>query len=212
MKAWSTWLPDLMPQLPGCPIPLVEHKLRRVCQEFFSRTRAWQVVQDPLPVMSGIADVELAPDDARQGLVRVERAWLDGQRLTVTSAAELDNAYADDWLMHAGTPDRLVQITPGAAILYPAPVADALQGLKLRLSVMPSETATGIADDLFIAYKAPLASGALSHLMLQEDQPWSSPNLGAYHAGVFESAVNATKLAVARSFGAGRITSRPRFF
>lgn len=212
MKAWSDWFPDLLPQLPGCPDPLVEHELRSACQEFFTRTRAWKVIEPPVAIAAGKTTVAIAPSDAEQELVRLDGAWLDGKRLGVEGAGAMDNAFSDDWTKHTGATLRLVQVVPGEAMLHPVPLAASVTGLALRLSVKPSEVSTGLPDDLFSKYKSALSSGALSRLMLQAGMPWASPNLGAFHSGRFESAINTATIDAARSFGTGRISSRPSWF
>ncbi len=212
MKSWSSWFPDLRPQLLDCPDPLIEHELRRACQEFFSRTRAWQVVQDLVPVSANQSQVDIDIDDSAHELVRIERAWLDGTRLNVVSASHMDMAFTDDWQIHTGSATTLVQITAGSVALYPIPISASVSGLKLRISVKPSDAATGIPDDMASSYKSALAAGALSRLMLQAGTSWANPSVGSLKAAVFYEAINAASIHAARSFGSGRIASRPKFF
>jgi hypothetical protein len=211
MKAWSNWFTDLLPQLPGCPDPQIEHELLRASQEFFARSRAWQVIQAAVPITANQTTLDIIPTDAGQELVRVEGAWLDGTRLKVYGVGDMDHAFTDDWQTHTGATSTLVQITPGTVLMYPIPIAASSTGLKLRLSVKPSETATGLPDDQFVKYRDPLAAGARARLMLQDGKKWSNPNLGALNAAVFDAAVNAAGIAAARSFSTGRIAARPKF-
>jgi hypothetical protein len=211
MKAWSNWFIDLLPQLPGCPDPQIEHELLRASQEFFARSRAWQVIQAPVAISANQTSLDITPSDAGQELIRVEGAWLDGTRLKVYGVGDMDHAFTDDWQTHTGSTSTLVQITPGTVLLYPVPVAASATGLKLRLSVKPSESATGIPDDQFVKYRDPLAAGARARLMLQSGKKWSNPNLGSLNAAVFDAAINSAGIAAARSFSTGRIAARPKF-
>jgi len=211
MKAWSSWYADLLPQLPGCPDPLVDHELLRACQEFFDRSRAWQVVQLPIAVAANQTSIDLTPGDTGQDLVRIEGAWLDGKRIDISSPDDMDTAFPDDWQLHTGSISKLVQITPGTALLYPIPLSAAVTGLKLRLSVKPSDSATGIPDDMFVKYRDKLAAGARARLMLQAGEKWSNQNLGIMNAGIFEAAIGTANANAARSFSTGRISGRPRF-
>jgi hypothetical protein len=212
MKAWSNWFTDLLPQLPGCPDPQIEHELRRACQDFFERSRAWQVVQAPIAISASQTTFDIAPTDAGQELVRLEAAWLDGRRLEVAGVGDMDASFADDWQAHTGSTSHLVQITPGTALLYPIPLAASVTGIKLRLSVRPSEAATGIPDDMFVKYRDALGAGARARLMLQSEKKWSDPGVGALNAAMFDAAINKASISAARSFGTGRIAARPRFF
>jgi hypothetical protein len=211
MKAWSNWFNDLLPQLPGCPDPQIEHELLRACQDFFTRSRAWQVIQAPVAIAADQTSLAIAPADAEQELVRIEGAWLDGMRLNIFGVGDMDSAFPDDWQTHTGAISTLVQITPGTVLLYPIPVSASATGLKLRMSVKPSDTATGIPDDQYVKYRDPLASGARSRLMLQAEKKWSNPGLGALNASVFDAAINSASIAAARSFSTGRISARPKF-
>ena len=189
MKTWSTWFPDLLPQLPGCPDPLIEHELLRACQTFFTRTRAWQVVQPLVAITANQTTLDIVPSDSTQDPVRIEAAWLDGQRLAVMTAGDMDKAFTDDWQLHTGSTSTIVQITPNTLMLYPIPVAASSTGLKLRLSVKPGDTATGIPDDMYSKYKDALTDGALSRLMLQADKKWTNDQKGMIKAASFEASM-----------------------
>jgi hypothetical protein len=210
-KAWAAWLPDLLPQLAGCPDPLIEHELRRACQDFFERSRAWVVVQDAIAVAANQATVPLTPLDATTDVVRLEGAWLDGVQLRVRSTADMDAAFFDDWQAHTGVASTVVQIMPGTAMLYPIPLAGATTGLRLRLSVKPGDSALGIPEDLYVKYRDALAAGARARLMLQPGKPWTNEGLGVGYSGMFEAAIDRAARLVSQAYGRGRISARPMF-
>lgn len=211
MKAWSSFFADLLPQLPGCPDPLIEHELLRACQTFFEKTRAWQETQALVAVSANQTTFAIAPSDGTQELVRLEKAWLDSKPLGVVSAKFMDDEYGDDWRTHTGAVDRVVQVSPGTGIFYPIPLAASTVGLKLRLSVKPSDTATGIPDEQFAKHKDALACGALARLMAHAKKPWSDQNMAMVKAAVFEAAIGRANVDAARSFGSARVASRPHF-
>lgn len=210
-KPWSYWYPDLLPQLPGCPDPVIDYELRRVAQDFFERTRAWQVIQAPVAIAKAQSTVTITPADSAQELVQIERAWLDGRPLSLTSASTLDSLYPDDWSVREGVTTDLVPLSPGVMQLYPLPAAAATTGLKLRLSVRPSDTATGIQDDMAVAWRESLACGCRARLMLQKDKAWSNFEIGSLDSGRYESYVAKATLSAAMAFAGGRIASRPSF-
>lgn len=206
---WSNWFPDLAPQLKDCPNILMAHELRRAAQAFFKKTRAWKVVQPLVAVTAGDPDVDVALSDSMQELVQIEKAWLDGQLLTPKTTAEMDAEFSDDWRLHTGTPTVFVQITPGALTLYPIPLANSVTGLKLLVSVRPSETATGLPDDLAIRFRDEIHTGAKARLMMQPDKSWSNPDLAGVAAAAFDKQVSSGNRAAAMGFGRGRIAARP---
>jgi len=209
---WSYWFPDLLTHVPGCPIPLAVFELRRAAQAFFKSARAWQVTQPLVPITAAQTSVTVALDSAEQELVRVEKAWLDGNSLAVQTLEGLDDsALSDDWTLHTGTPTALVQLTPGVLTLYPVPTANALTGLKLRVSVRPSDASTGVPDEMAVKFRDEIHAGAKARLMMYPGRPWSNPEMALLNAGTFEAGVGAANLAAARSFGRGRIAGRPRW-
>lgn len=208
MKAWSYWLPDLMPHVPGCPQVLAEHELRRAAQSFFSATCAWRVTETARPVLTGVAEVTATPLDAEQELVRVDAAWYDGQALHPVTADSLDAQDASDWQTQTGTPSHFLQVVPGVVRLFPVPLADAATGLKLRLIVAPSETATGLPDDMAVKFRDAIHVGAKARLMLYPSKPWTNPQLATVYGQAFNGLADQATAAAARAYVQARIPSR----
>lgn len=208
MVLWSSWQMDIMPHVAQCPAPLIEHELKRAAQLFFQQSRAWQVTLNPVSRLANDADVVVPMDSSDQELVRVESARWNGKPLEPRTADEMDQRFVDDWRDHSGTPEAYIQITPGVMTLYPVP-ADA-GTLTLRVSVRPSETATGIPDDLAARFRDALATGAKSRLMLYQGKPWSAPDMGLALSAAFESNIdNAASIAARAYGGGGRVASKP---
>lgn len=208
MSLWSTWLPDILPHVPGCPVVVVEHELKRAAQEFFTRSRSWLVTDAPVTVAAAEEEINLAPTDDEQDLVRVEAVWFNGIPGSVKTVAEMDDS-SQDWQTATGTPSIIVQLSPDVARLYPIPTADVV--VKIRKSIRPSDAATGIPDDLASAYRNDLAQGAKSRIMLHKDKPWSDPGLAGVTAAQFGDATSSANLDAARSFGKGRISARKKW-
>jgi hypothetical protein len=176
-KAWSTWLPDVLPHVPGCPVLVAEHEIKRAAQHFFEKSRAWHALTSLLAVAQAQATVTVTLPDASTELVRIEAAWLDGKDIDPATAQDMDEA-EPDWASRTGTPTRVLLLTPGIVRLFPIPMAAAVQGLKLRCSVRPSEAATGIPDDLAVQYREDITQGAKARLLIYGKKPWTDMDLG----------------------------------
>lgn len=211
MKAWSYWMPDLLPHVPGCPQVLAEHELLRAAQAFFQQATAWRVDEAPVAVAAGTAEVSVAPSDAGMELVRVDALWYDGEKLDPIAPKTLDAQYASDWQTHEGTPTSYFQVVPGVVRLYPIPIAASVTGLKRRLIVAPSDTATGLPDDLAQKYRDEIQVGAKSRLMLYPNKPWTNDGLAAVYGQAFSILVAQASVAAARAYVQARIPSRPRW-
>lgn len=211
MTTWSSWLPDLLPQLPECPGITVEHEVRRAAQRFFSGSRAWNVTLPAIPVEAAEDAVAIAPTDHEQDLVRVLQVWYDDNIIEATTGDVLASRFGDNWQNHIGAPIAYIQDSPGVLRLYPVPEARSESGLIARIAVAPSDVSAGIPDNLAIAYRDELAMGAKARLMLHANKPWSAPEFGLKNESDFIAAINRANSSAATSFGKSRIASRPRW-
>lgn len=183
MKAWSSFYPDLLPHVPGCPDPVADHELRRASREFFRRTRAWAVWLDAVTVAAGTRAYDLdLPQDAQ--VVRLEKATVNGQPLNVMSITQLNTDIDTDPIDKPGltTTDRstftLTEGYPDGALI------------KVRVSLMPTRAAYGIPDELFYRYSEDIVAGAKSKLMLYPKTDFYNETLAAIAGVEFEAAIN----------------------
>lgn len=211
MTPWSYWQPDVLPYVPGCPVLVFEHEIRRAAQVFLRASRAWTVNETPRPVGAGQAEVSIAPSDPGQELVRLEAAWYDARPLRIITSDQLDADRSQDWISHTGAPSDVLQEIPGAVRLYPVPIEAATVGLRVRLSVAPSDTATGLPDDIAARFREEMTAGALARLMLQPGKPWTNGDRGLMYEARFNEFVGRGNAAAARSFSSGRIAARPKW-
>lgn len=207
MQAWDTWLPDVLPHVEGCPTAIARHEIRRAAQAFFKESRSWQKVLALLPVAALQRDVTITTGDAAVDPVRAEACWIDGRKIDPISKDDLDAAYGDVWPQHQGVVDSFYQLSPGVVSLYRIPVDAAATGLLLRVSLMPSETSTGLPDDLATQFRDDIALGAKARLMMYPRKAWSDSALGMTLAGAFSGAINAARMNAARNFGSARIAA-----
>jgi hypothetical protein len=213
MAIWSDWLPDLLPQLPECPVPLIEHELLRAAQDFFSRSYSWIVTTSAIPVVAAEASAPITFDPMLNvDNVRIEQAWYDNKEMELTTPGDLDSRFQNDWNTHVGVPYALYQESPGSAAFYPIPTAPSVIGFRFRASVKPTDASTGIPDDLYSNFKDEILVGAKARLMLFANKAWSNPGLGAAYAAQFEQRIDAARRAAAKSFGRSRLHIRATMF
>lgn len=206
MRAWSYWFPDLAPHVPGCPSIIMAHELRRTAQTFFERSRAWRIDQAPIAVATGAETVPLAPSDATLDLVELEAVWYDGRRMEPVTVEELDKSYSTNWRDQTGTPDRYLELVPGVLTIFPKPIADATEGIRMRMIVKPSDTSTGLPVDIAKRYHDAVHIGAKARLMVYPNKPWSNPQM----AGVYASSFSAITDAAHASAAKGNVRARVR--
>lgn len=206
MRPFTLWLNDLMPSLPGAETALVIHKIRRVSQDFFTRTRAWQETLDPISVDAGEATVPMIADSSGAEVVRIESVWINGKMISPESVTELD-AMQPNWPQVTGAPSAVTQLSPTTALLFPIP--DAATNIQFRVSLRPNDAATVLPDDLAAEYRSAIIDGVKAKMMLIPKKPWSNPQIGMAHNAAYEVAVSGANYQAAISFGTGRLRSRP---
>lgn len=205
MKAWSAFYPDVLPELPGAPLPMVDHYLRNASIEFCERTKACVVDLDLIDAVESQMAYELAMPSGTD-LVEIVSVWFSGEKVTPRSPAYLDGVYSD-WTAATGTPEHYTQQAATEVMLVPAPAAAATGAIKIKAAAKPSVASAGIDDWLYSQYRKAIAAGCKAAMMAMADVPWANPDRVAMYAGVLEEAI--TKATSAASDGFTR--ARPRF-
>ncbi|HMV18987.1 MAG TPA: hypothetical protein PKD65_15795 [Nitrospira sp.] len=208
-KPWSFWFPDVMPHVPDCPTPIIEHELRRTAQDFLRRSRAWQAFIPALSVGATQETVTLDPSDDQAEISAIQEAWYDGLRIEVVPMESMAGRFGPDWNSASGTPTAVVPITSQVVRMYPIPTDYATTGLSLRVSLVPSHSAIGMPDDLANQYQNEIATGAKARLMLYPKRPWTDPDMAAVMHAQYEALLNSAISHVSHAGGKGRHASRP---
>jgi hypothetical protein len=207
MKPWSTFYPDVLPEVPGYVAPLVDIAMRRAAQEFFATTGVWRVWLDDVTTAGSDTteyDIELEPNSE---LVKLLRATLDGRSIIVTTPDSLPS----DWkTTTAGLADCVFTEDQRNLILLPAQEAGLV--LKVEATLRPSDSAIGIEDAYFAKYSREIANGALAYLLAQLNKPYSNPLQAQRYQVLFDGAMAVTDLRRMRGFSGAMPRARVQFF
>lgn len=181
MKAWAEFHSLVLPSVQGCPIPTMDNALRLTARDFCQRTREWRESESfTAQGVINLFDIDTPPGTE---LVRIISADVDGEPLAIFGRGELPTDWATctppDGLYHVGTTEYRV---------FPVPAASAR--ITVDSALMPTNTGTGVGDDVFARHAEAIAAGALCRLMKMPRQPWSDINLAGVHASDYERAVH----------------------
>lgn len=116
--------------------------------------------------------------------------WSQTQSNTFNSPQYNQNQYnnqsnfviPDSALAEASTPMAICQLTPDKYIVLPLPDNDRTYEMRMFLALKPKRTATGMDEVLFNELEDVILHGALQHLLVLPNTPWSDRELAAYHA------------------------------
>lgn len=205
MKNWSEFYPDVLPELPGAPLPVVDHWLRNVAIEFCERSKVLVADLAAIDAVANQMSYSLPmPSDTE--LVDVVSAWFMGNEITPKAPDYLVRRYGD-WMEEKGTPEHYTHQDTGAILLVPAPSNDAAGALKIKATIRPSLTSVGVDDWLYGKYRMALAAGCKARMMAMKGTAWADGDLFALNLGIFETAIANARSAVASGF----TRARPRF-
>ncbi|MDO6385581.1 hypothetical protein [Uliginosibacterium sp. 31-12] len=200
MAIWSSWLNDVMPEVPGALLPVVEHAIRRAAQEFFARSKVWKTDRTITP-QAGVPEYSLSPSIDMTPVQIMSAGRLD----IYMTDEDMQRCFGTDWRTQTGDPKDLLQLSPASVRLFPIPSEDGAP-ITVSVAVIPSDSATGIPDEYAVRYRDGIAAGALARLMKSAKKPYTDEAKAAMYQGQFEAAIG--QAISDRASGFGRARSR----
>jgi hypothetical protein len=180
MRSFDLILPDVLPRLPGVPEPTVERELLVAAQEMCRRSRCWSVWTEPVTIVQGVTEYELdVPDFGR--VVMVTGATLDGRPTDVLPWQWMDRATQDH---------QSAEIIPNGKLqVFTSPTAKPGE-MRLKVVLVPGDSAPGLADEVFDNYRSVLADGVIARCAMIPKQSWTDPALAAAHGAAFSAQIS----------------------
>lgn len=189
MTAFTALYDEVVPDVPGAPLPLVLNAIRNAAIEFCERSCVLVETPTPVDAVALTPSYALAPSTG-MSVVQPITVWYNGKRLTYKTPEELDELY-DNWPAKFGLPYYYTQEIPGTIILVPMPDTALTAGITAKIAVKPGLAATTIIDWLFEKYYMVLAHGAKWKIKEIVGKPWSDPKGAMYHKTMFEEGITA---------------------
>jgi hypothetical protein len=212
MKAYTLLYDDVMPELPGCDLPLALHHIKRTCNDFYDSTMCSRETLALMDVTVNVPTYAIVPSDsANFDVDRVlEVRLLNGSRykkLDPTKRSTLD-IFCEDWDTQTGTPTQYLQDAVNSVTLVKIPDTTITGGLKVTIAKVPLYAGAGIDDDIFAAYAETLAKGVKARLMRMAKKPWTNQVQGATYAKEYGIELSAAAVLAAKGFGRAPFRSR----
>lgn len=184
--------PHLLPELNGCPKPLVLSKIRDVLIHFFEQTQAWTEEIDRIPL---VADIDTYDLDA-PSLGRIETI-----KLVTLNGVEL--VPYEDYVM----PSK------GEITLINTPVADSAatdDGLEVEVVMKPRRDSTQISKCIYEDHYQTWVHGVLSKLQMMSKKAWTDLNSAKYHDMEYWDGIAKARVDQNRLNLAGPLRAQPR--
>jgi hypothetical protein len=217
MKALSLWLPFVLPYAYACSDPMAEQAILSACIDFCSKSMIVQNVNAEGSVV-GLPDYDVE-EPAQQQLAKVLAVFYRNRRLVARSAEMVQSAVAlrgeaigaDE--IPTGSPAEwfVRDLTQPVVSIFPAPDEAVAGAVTIKAALVPTRTATTVADILFTDYCEDIAAGAIGRLMLMPNQPFSSPAAATPYLARFAAAITsaANTARTGQAAASSRVKPRP---
>jgi len=169
----SDLYPLVTPELPGCPLPLILQRIRKVIIEFCRDSQAWEYDLDPINVRDGTTDYDLDLDTAEAVIDQIQEVLLEDSEIF----------QGEDFIM----------ASPVLLSLIEEPSADVDGGLEVTVSLRPSRTATTIDPRLFDDWADCWAAGVKAELMVMPGKPWTDQSLSRFYKAEYHKGLSQAK-------------------
>lgn len=182
---WDKFFSRVMPEVKGCPAPVVIQAIRDAAREFCERTYVW----------TQVSDAEIDKDESI--------AFIDIPRNARLVAVINDNRAREDF------PYRIIAKSDRTPVELEQ-IADTTKELSVRIAMKPIEDAQDCPDFLYNDHGEAIAHGAKARLMYDARKSWGHPELAVVHHNAFRKAIAKEKIKIHQGYigQTGRVRAR----
>ena len=194
----------ILPEVLGCPEPLVNSRLVAAAAEFCRETLSWSDIQGPIQLVDQIADYDVDAD-ANSYVITVSGVWVGGRKLEPL-AIDIPSTVS-----FAQEPAAYNMLNDYSVLrVYPTPSAPTAT-FTMKVCYVPMPTATSLPDYM-IRFTDVIAAGAKAELMIMPGMTWSNPKLSEYYRQKFVEGIGNTRSADFHGRVVGPLRVKPRLF
>lgn len=196
--------PYVMPEVIGCPDPLIDMHLVSAAADFCRETLSWTEAQDPIVLVDGVADYDLdAPSQAY--VVAIRDVFCDGRLLYAYQGVAGSLSTSSEPTMYNSSNGY------GVITVYPTP-SNPTKSLKVRSAFAPVVGATTLPDYLGNRFMLTIAAGTKARLMAMPGVTWSNPKLADYYQQKFNEGIYQSRIEESHERTPGRLIVKPNRF
>ncbi len=189
---FASLYPQVLPDVKGCPAPLMLNAIRNAAIKFCEETHAWEAVVDPVGMIANVSEYEI-DQPLRQRIIRISQVIGAQGQMFFQTEADMDAQNRNWRLVTGSTPTIPVMINPRLMRVYPIPTATG-EIISLKAIVKPSPDSVSIEDYIYDDYYMGIAAGAKADLCAMPGKSWSKPEMVGYYQSLFDNDVTVAKL------------------
>lgn len=195
---------DIEPELPRCPTPVIENRIRDSIIESCERANIWRWQHPGILMIDGVRDYELMTPTSDTLIHTILGVCVDGNSVTNDySGYTYHTSVSGD----VSVPDR------GSIQLRHAPrVRGGPSYLQPLVSIKPSRKTLEVSGVLLNDYYQLIVTGTLAKALMMDKRPWSNPDMARDKERKYEYLIAKARQAVDRGFKTGTQKFAPRKF
>lgn len=206
MVELEIFFPDIEPELPRCPTPVIENRIRDTIIDACERSNIWRWEMPEILLIKGVQEYDL-PTPAADLLIHSILSLTLGRRAyddyMVTDRGRIrlgEEPIADSspqtipiTTIVGGTPQTINKINPNR---------DA-KGITATVSIKPSRTTLEVSEVLYRDYYDLIIKGSLAKGLMMLNRPWTNVKMGKEYEKKYEYALAKAKQGLDRRLRTG---------
>jgi hypothetical protein len=197
--------------VPGCPLPVISNYIRDAAVEVCERTLAWRYEQPVMQLTAG--EYTYAYDTPADTEVHAFlTASVNNEIVTPLIIEDVHTKFPywpDTSVEYRSNPRYISQLDADNFVVAPVPDDSKTYDVRMILALKPIRTASGMDKSVFDDLENVIMHGALQHLLVLPNKPWSDRELAAYHAKQYLS--KTVERRARANLGAGRASVSVQF-
>lgn len=177
----SVWLKDILPRTPGVVRAVARRELINTAREFYRQSGAWREVLENTYFDSGDYQYTVVPSNPESEVIQVTSVEVNGSLLTAATERPVGDR-------QDGTPTLWFPTGLASIEIWPTP-EQYDDEVRIRVVLIPTESATTFPDAAYAKYYEALLDGVLGRLYGHPAKPYSNPSLAEYHLRRFRNAI-----------------------
>lgn len=192
---WESYLPEVNPEVPACPHPIMVNAVRNAAIEFCEKTLIWREDLDAITILTDKRGYDLDPPTDTVIVVPIYVA-VDGEIIRPASVDQLDDVSLYQRVLK--TSRTYDMISASRLQLGWEPDADLTSGLEVRAALRPSSSADGADTTIYEEWHEDIAAGAKARLMMMPNKNWTNPQLAMYYQNMFDAGIGEAKAVIGK--------------
>jgi hypothetical protein len=175
---WRDFAPFVLPYVPGCPVPVLEHHARIVSIDWCRKTLCHLREMESIPG-GGTTFLEMYPPNGTQ-IIKIKAVDVGGVDWPLTDSirgAKMARGQHPGYFAY--TEDNIT------LRVYPALIGT--QAVTVTAALAPTITANKLDDVVASQYLQDIAHGVIASLMMAPGQSFSSPQDAMIHSARYEA-------------------------